>query len=56
MDDLIKIFELHAEEARRISEALDEPHQHNFEELLIGTEGLLEHFVDYATNWDCRNT
>ena len=49
MEDLIKIFELHPEEAEQISISPDDPHQHDFEELLIGTEGILEHFIDFKT-------
>lgn len=49
MDQLIKIFELWPEEAERISQVPDKPHQHEFEELLIGTEGILEHFIDFKT-------
>ena len=47
MDRLIKIFELFAEEADQIASRPDQPHQHDFEELLIGTEGSLEHFIDF---------
>lgn len=49
MDSLIKIFEVFPEEAVKIKSAPDEPHFHDFEELLIGTEGVLEHFIDFKS-------
>lgn len=49
MDNLIKIFEVLPAEAERISLEPDKPHQHDFEELLIGTEGYLEHFIDFKS-------
>ncbi|MDF1674741.1 MAG: AraC family transcriptional regulator [Vicingaceae bacterium] len=36
-------------EATKISASPDEPHQHNFEELIIGIDGELEHFIDFET-------
>lgn len=35
------------EEADKIASAPDQPHQHDFEELLIGSEGVLDHFIDF---------
>lgn len=49
MDSLIKIFELQTEEAERIALEPNKPHLHDFEELLIGTEGVLEHFIDFKS-------
>ena len=49
MDNLIKIFEVLPEEADKITTDPDDPHQHDFEELLIGTEGELEHFIDFKS-------
>ncbi|UUV22382.1 helix-turn-helix transcriptional regulator [Paenimyroides aestuarii] len=49
MNQLFHIFKVNAEEAQRISEVPNEPHNHNFEELLIGIEGALEHFIDFET-------
>lgn len=49
MNDLFKIFKVDKAEATKISAAPDEPHQHNFEELIIGIEGELEHFIDFKT-------
>src|SRR5690606_1783338 len=49
MDELFKIFKVDTEEAAKISASPDQPHQHNFEELIIGLEGQLEHFIDFNT-------
>lgn len=49
MENLIKIFEVFREEAVKIASAPDDPHNHDFEELLIGTEGGLEHFIDFKS-------
>lgn len=49
MDELFRMFRVDAAEAVRIATALDEPHQHDFEELIIGVQGQLEHFIDFRT-------
>lgn len=49
MDSLFKIFKIDKAEAAKITASPDEPHQHDFEELIIGTEGQLEHFIDFKT-------
>jgi len=50
MDDLFRMFRVDAAEAQRIAAAPDEPHQHDFEELILGIEGQLEHFIDFRTS------
>lgn len=50
MDQLFKIFRLSPVDARKIAAAPDEPHSHDFEELIIGIEGQIEHFIDFKTN------
>ncbi len=47
MDELFKIYKVNTAEAIRISQSQNEPHQHHFEELVIGLQGQLEHFIDY---------
>lgn len=47
MDHLIHIFKLGKKEAKIIAESPDEPHIHDFEELIVGMEGELEHFIDF---------
>lgn len=37
------------EEAEEISAPLNEPHNHDFEELIIGLEGEMEHFIDFKS-------
>lgn len=49
MEQLFHIFQIHEEDALRISAAPDEPHQHNYEELIVGVEGKLDHFIDFKT-------
>ena len=49
MNQLFKIFKVDEAEAAKISASPDEPHHHNFEELIIGMEGQLEHFIDFKT-------
>ncbi|WP_338732369.1 helix-turn-helix transcriptional regulator [Mangrovimonas cancribranchiae] len=50
MNKLFHIFKVDATEAKRISELPNEPHNHNFEELLIGIQGELEHFIDFESS------
>ncbi|MEZ5059057.1 MAG: hypothetical protein R2879_18640 [Saprospiraceae bacterium] len=49
MNKLFHIFKIGVEDALQIAELPDEPHNHDFEELLIGIEGELEHFIDFNT-------
>jgi len=44
MNELFKIFRVKEEEAKKISASPDEPHQHDFEELIILSMGFL--FMD----------
>lgn len=47
MNKLFHIFKVDLQEAEKISEHPDLPHNHEFEELLIGIDGALEHFIDF---------
>jgi len=49
MKELFKIFKIDEEGAIKISSSPDEPHQHNYEELIVGMHGQLEHFIDFKT-------
>jgi len=49
MNKLFHIFKVDEEEVKKFSSQAPEPHNHNFEELLIGVEGELEHFIDFNT-------
>lgn len=49
MDQLFKIFQLNLADAEKINAAPDDPHRHDFEELIIGIQGKLEHFVDFRS-------
>lgn len=50
LNDLFKIYQLDANETVRIQQSKNEVHQHDFEELIIGVKGQLEHFIDFKTN------
>jgi AraC-like DNA-binding protein len=49
LDETFKIFKITADEAARLGKAVNDPHQHDFEELIVGIEGQLEHFIDFKT-------
>lgn len=49
MSEMIKIYQIDAAEAARIAQSENNPHHHEFEELIIGTAGRLEHFIDFRT-------
>lgn len=49
MTETFKIFQVDAIEAKKIIASENEPHHHDFEELIIGTEGQLEHFIDFRS-------
>lgn len=47
MNDIFKIFKLDVKQAEEIiKEEPNLPHIHEYEELLIGVEGQVEHFID----------
>ena len=50
MNQLFNISRIDAVKAREIEDAPDEPHVHDFEELIVGIKGKLEHFVDFKSN------
>ena len=47
MKKLFRIFEITREMAEDISTKTYEPHLHDFEEVLLVTEGSLEHYIDF---------
>ena len=49
MTELFKIFRVDPEEVKRIAHLPNEPHSHHYEELLVGIEGALEHFIDFES-------
>ncbi|GET28541.1 hypothetical protein [Prolixibacter sp. SD074] len=49
MKQLFDIYKLTEEGAREIAASGNEPHQHDFEELLVGVESALDHFIDYES-------
>jgi AraC family transcriptional regulator, transcriptional activator of pobA len=50
MDQLVNIFRLDELEAMRIAANTNAPHTHDYEELLVGIEGELEHFIDFKSD------
>ncbi len=53
MNELFKIFCVTEVEANKIVASPDQPHQHDFEELIVCIEGSLEHFIDFkSTTFD----
>ncbi|HEX2967560.1 MAG TPA: AraC family transcriptional regulator [Bacteroidales bacterium] len=48
-EKIFDIFRVGIQEAEKIAASANEPHSHDFEELLIGLEGSLEHFIDFRS-------
>ncbi len=48
-NSLFQIFKLSREDALKIGSSPDPPHAHDYEELIIGINGSLEHFIDFKT-------
>lgn len=49
MDQLFSIFRIDSVRANEIASMPDEPHIHDFEELIVGIKGKLEHFIDFKS-------
>lgn len=49
MTDLFRIYTVDDVEATKIASMPDVPHCHDYEELLIGVDGYLEHFIDFRS-------
>jgi len=49
MNALFHIFPVTETDIDKIIGAPNRPHQHDFEELILGIEGQLEHFIDFKT-------
>jgi len=47
MEELFRIFQVDAKRAAEIKTTPDEPHIHDFDEMIIGVHGTLEHFIDF---------
>ncbi|PRZ21190.1 AraC family transcriptional regulator [Flavobacterium granuli] len=50
MTEIFKIFRVTAAESEKIIHSVNEPHTHTFEELIIGGQGQLEHFIDFKSH------
>jgi AraC-like DNA-binding protein len=49
MDQLFQIYKISAEEAKKIVESPESLHNNDFEELIIGVDGAIEHFIDFKS-------
>ena len=49
MDKLFQIFRVDEEEVAKISSEPNEPHKHDYEELMVGSQGAIEHFIDFKS-------
>ena len=49
MNQLFNIFRIDTAKANDIASMPDEPHIHDFEELIVGVIGELEHFIDFKS-------
>lgn len=49
MNDIFKIYKVDRDEVIRIDANENLAHEHNFEELIIGLEGGISHFIDYKS-------
>jgi AraC family transcriptional activator of pobA len=49
MTEIFKMFKITTAESEKITQSVNEPHAHDFEELIIGNKGELEHFIDFQS-------
>lgn len=49
MEELFRIIKVDGERVRMIEAVENPPHLHDYEELIVGAVGALEHFIDYRT-------
>ncbi|MCU4162646.1 helix-turn-helix domain-containing protein [Carboxylicivirga caseinilyticus] len=47
MEQMFNIFKLGTDDVARIAASENEPHTHDYEELLVGVKGTVEHFIDF---------
>ena len=50
MNETFRIYPVTTKEAVEIIHSVNEPHQHDYEELIVGVKGHLEHFIDYGSS------
>lgn len=49
LNSIFEISRIGSKEAQEIASSVNNPHSHDYEELLIGIEGFLEHFIDFRS-------
>src|SRR5664279_2258092 len=47
MDELFKIVRISEKDVRKIASTINSPHKHDYEELILGIYGEIEHFIDF---------
>ena len=47
MEEYFNIFKFGIDDAKRMAEEPNDPHVHPYEELLIGLDGQIDHFIDF---------
>ncbi len=50
MKQIFHIFQINEDDSARISALPDEPHEHDYEELIIGIAGKLDHYIDFKNS------
>jgi AraC family transcriptional regulator, transcriptional activator of pobA len=50
MDQFFHISNFSTDDAMRVASSPNEPHVHDFEELLVGVQGVIEHFIDFKAH------
>jgi len=50
MEEQFRIYRFTEAEAEKVANEPNEPHVHDFEELLVGVEGKLEHLIDFKAD------
>jgi AraC-like DNA-binding protein len=49
MNEIFKIYKVDNREAEYIQSQANDPHHHEFEELIIGIKGKIDHFIDFKS-------
>lgn len=49
MNEIFKIYKVDNREAEYIQSQANDPHHHEFEELIIGIKGRIDHFIDFKS-------
>lgn len=50
MKELFEIFRVNDLVLKKLKQSSEQPHQHNYEEIIVVIKGTLEHFIDFDSN------